>query len=431
VLESCIDVIYDVSALGAGVWRDQGRTGIFRVVQNVARELVRSPGCNLTFCASASFRHLRAAQLYLESDVELRNIPFIYPRWNTIQSIASGLDDRLSAIGTSYDIPLHLKAWRRTLLYSLRFFERTFHRFDPRSLPETGIFHSSFYSLPRRSKIAKKLQRFLTIYDLVPVLAPQFFGNMRHFLHDILASIQPDDWVLCISEATKNDFCDYLKFDPARVFVSPLAASPDIFYPCSSPNAIKSTLARYNIPDAPYVLSLNTLEPRKNIDHTIRCFMRLVREQHLDNLNFVLVGPTGWDYGKILDTIREDPLLKNRIILTGYVPDEDLAPLYSGSLAFAYMSLYEGFGLPPLEAMQCGVPVITSNTSSLPEVVSSAGIMLDPQDEDGLCNAMLRLYENASLREEMSNTSLQQAQKFSWRRCGEETLAAYKSALSS
>jgi len=118
-------------------------------------------------------------------------------------------------------------------------------------------------------------------------------------------------------------------------------------------------------------------------------------------------------------------------VLTGYVPDEELSALYSGALAFIYMSLYEGFGLPPLEAMQCGVPVIASNTSSLPEVVGDAGIMLDPQDVEGLSRAMKELITNVYFNEELARRSAEQAARFKWDRCVEETTAAYRFALKS
>jgi glycosyltransferase involved in cell wall biosynthesis len=122
--------------------------------------------------------------------------------------------------------------------------------------------------------------------------------------------------------------------------------------------------------------------------------------------------------------------VRDRIVMTGYVAEDDLAPLYSGALAFVYPSLYEGFGLPPLEAMQCGTPVITSNTSSLPEVVGDAGIMVDPLDQDALCDALSRVHGSAALRRELSRRSLARARQFSWERCIDQTLAAYRTALS-
>jgi glycosyltransferase involved in cell wall biosynthesis len=143
------------------------------------------------------------------------------------------------------------------------------------------------------------------------------------------------------------------------------------------------------------------------------------------------VGTKGWDFDKIFQELSNLPTLKERVIITGYVADEDLAALYSGAMAFVYPSFYEGFGLPPLEAMQCGVPVITSNTSSLPEVVGDAGIMVAPTDADALCQSMLNLYASSDLRSKMSFKSIEQAKKFSWQNCTEQTIGAYQLALNS
>ena len=189
---------------------------------------------------------------------------------------------------------------------------------------------------------------------------------------------------------------------------------------------------RYGIPPgSPYLLSLSTLEPRKNLAHTIRSFAAIVQSNAAPGLHLVLAGGKGWLFDDIIYEIKlAGTAVRDRIILTGFVEDTDLAPLYSGATAFVFPSLYEGFGLPPLEAMQCGTPVITSNTSSLPEVVGDAGIMLDPKDQDGLCQAMLDVYNKPELRSQMSQKSLAQAAKFSWERCAEETISAYRTAIS-
>jgi glycosyltransferase involved in cell wall biosynthesis len=141
------------------------------------------------------------------------------------------------------------------------------------------------------------------------------------------------------------------------------------------------------------------------------------------------VGKRGQGYENILAHASIGEQLQERVIFTGRVDDEDLAALYSGALCFTFMSYYEGFGLPPLEAMQCGVPVITSNTSSLPEVVGDAGITVNPKDEDALCQAMLGVYRDEHLRAEMARKSLVQAAKFSWDKCVVQTVQGYQKAL--
>ena len=162
---------------------------------------------------------------------------------------------------------------------------------------------------------------------------------------------------------------------------------------------------------------------------TIKCFSRLAQDNALNDLSLVLVGTKGWAFDPIFKEIAANPKIRDRIIVTGYVDDKYLAPLYSGAMMFVYPSFYEGFGLPPLEAMQCGVPVITSNTSSLPEVVGKAGIMIDPEDADALCQAMLTIYDSTEVRQKMSADSLAQASKFSWQKCAEQTINAYKASI--
>ena len=279
-------------------------------------------------------------------------------------------------------------------------------------------------------------RRVLTVYDLIPVLYPELFAHgmaltVKKIFDDILKSIGPDDFFLCISEATKRDLCTHLGIDPSRAAVTPLAASAELFFPVGDREQVSAVASRYGLPaGARYLLSVNTLEPRKNMQHAIRCFSAMVQAERIRDLYFVLVGTKGWRYDDILATIAECNLAADRIIVTGYVPDEELAPLYSGALAFIYPSLYEGFGLPPLEAMQCGTPVITSNTSALPEVVGDAGIMVDPSDEDALSAAMLTLYRQSDAREAMAKRSVERAALFSWSRYTNAVVSGYKAALS-
>ena len=141
-----------------------------------------------------------------------------------------------------------------------------------------------------------------------------------------------------------------------------------------------------------------------------------------------MVGGKGWKYTKIFDLI-EELNLKNEVIFTDYVSDEYLVKIYNAADLFVYPSLYEGFGLPPLEAMACACPVITSNTSSLPEVVGDAGIMIDPNDVDSLTESMLKILTDNQLREEMSRKSLERAKMFSWKKTARETWKVYEDVL--
>ena len=215
-----------------------------------------------------------------------------------------------------------------------------------------------------------------------------------------------------------------------RVFVTPLAVSNN-FYPVNDSDLIKKTLKHYKIDKSPYFLSLCTLEPRKNLDFLIKCFFKLIIENPTLDINLVLVGVSGWKNKTIFIEVQNSPLLKSRVIFTGYVPDQDLSAIYSGAVAFIFPSLYEGFGLPVLEAMQCGTPVISSNSSSLPEVVGDAGILIDPKDEDHLCQAMLDVLTDSNLRESLRKKGLERAKQFSWKKCADQTVEIYKKIIDS
>lgn len=293
------------------------------------------------------------------------------------------------------------------------------------------IFHSPFSPLPDRRNSNTFKNLFLTCYDLIPVLFPHYFE--QPLINQMVAtynSITPQTWVLCISQSTRNDLLNYLgnKVNPQQVLVTELAAS-DIFYQSTDQKSNRKVREKHSIPDAPYILSLCTLEPRKNIEQVVRAFVKLNAEQNINDLHLVLVGTKGWYFDKIFAEISSNAVLRKRIIITGYVADENLAAIYSDALFFVYPSFYEGFGLPPLEAMKCGVPVITSNTSSLPEVVGDAGIMISPASLDDLCHAMLTIYRNPSIQQQMQKKSLERAGLFSWERCGNETVNAYTASL--
>ncbi|MFZ0751992.1 MAG: glycosyltransferase family 1 protein, partial [Pyrinomonadaceae bacterium] len=181
-----------------------------------------------------------------------------------------------------------------------------------------------------------------------------------------------------------------------------------------------------------YFLSLAAPQPRKNLAHLIRCFFRLLEEQPGLDVKLVLAGSKsqGWMYDEVFEAAAAAPKYRDRVAFTGFVADEDLAALYSGALGFIFPSLYEGFGLPPLEAMACGTPVISSDATALPEVVGGAGLMVKPTDEDALCEAMLNLLNDSRLRQELRRKGLERASEFSWQRCAAETVNVYRTAVS-
>lgn len=434
-------IFYDISVLGSGQYNPLARTGVARVVENLAAGLLNYKECNLIFCESISIHILSGCLAYLASHPKFKGIPFAHSSFITVVcnkflELYAMLNARKKNGDATNDgtedkeIVLELM---QSLENSLNLIEGYPYSLNPNQLSKADVYHATFFPIPERVRQVKDVNKIITIHDLIPTLYPQFCGDNEDVrISRTIDSIDPDTWVICVSNATKNDLCNHSKtISRDRLLVTYLAADPQMFYPCQDYNKITSLRKKYSIPDENYILGLSTLEPRKNLDHLIRCYAKVIQQQHIKDLSLVLVGNQGWKYKKILDELSNQHLLKDRIILTGRVADEELAALYSGALAFIYPSFYEGFGLPPLEAMQCGVPVITSNISSLPEVVGDAGILLDPNDTDGLCHSILEIYNRPSLRENMSLKSLEQAKKFSWKKCSQETIAVYKKALAS
>jgi glycosyltransferase involved in cell wall biosynthesis len=178
-----------------------------------------------------------------------------------------------------------------------------------------------------------------------------------------------------------------------------------------------------------YILGVGSIQPRKNLVRLIDSYARLLASRGEERLpKLVLVGKKAWLFGETLRAVEDRGLAEN-IIFTGYVPESDLPALYSGALCFVYPSYFEGFGLPPLEAMQCGTPVITGNRTSLPEVVGDAAIMVDPFDVEEIGAALSQLIDSSELRATLRAKGLVHAQKFSWRETAKLTLGVYEKAF--
>ncbi len=423
-----MNILFDTSALGYAFARPAFRAGISRAVEHLALSLARvceSGDATLTFCAPA---WVHEAFYYTRQDTRLREMPFSYPVFQRLRDTANRTSNAAIQASTGTQKVLWRVARKANSLLE-RLSGNLPCSIDRGRLRDADVYHSTgIVAIPAEIRRRTGLRRFQTIYDIIPLLQPEFFSwGGEALLKGIIESLGPEDQIIAISHATKNDLCDRCGIAPERVIVTHLAADAGIFYPCGDMSRWKAVRHRYGLPDEPYVLSVATLEPRKNLDHLIRCFSQVVREAPSTDVRLVLAGAKGWDYEKIFAASGADGALRDRVTFTGRIEDEDLAALYSHASVFVYPSLYEGFGLPPLEAMQCGVPVITSNTSSLPEVVGEAGIMLAPDDADGLCQAIINVSGSSATREQMRAESLAQAAKFSWERCARETLEAYRS----
>ena len=341
-----MDVLYDVANLGLGFGTPLTRTGIFRATEAYARAALASALLAPRFAALESY----AAEIQLARFD--RETGLLGERRLTGWAGGMEADAAIDLVERVLAADPETGEGRR-LSAELRLANRM-----ARARPLAGrfdVYHSLRQPLAARERVDARA-RAVTIHDMVPFLFPELTEERFVAQHrGILASIDPErDWVVCNSECTRRDFCGMTGMRPERVFVTPFAAAPEIFHPEPDAGRIAAVRGRLGIGDRPYVLSLCTLEPRKNLPRLVRAFFAAVAGGGPRDLLLVLVGPTGWKAEALFASLDERPAWRERVRLTGYVPDSDLSALYSGARVFAFPSLYEGFGLPALEAMQCG-----------------------------------------------------------------------------
>lgn len=269
----------------------------------------------------------------------------------------------------------------------------------------------------------------LTIHDMTSFSHPQCHNTLRQsplYLRLVRSSMKRADVLIAPSEATRKAILEFMpNLEPDRIHVTPLGID-DEFRP-QDPTAVQEMANRLKIPQK-YVLFVGTLEPRKNLTTLVESYRQLIKsgdfEEHL-----VLSGKPGWGYEELLE-LTNSPDLRGRVHLTGYVDQEDLPALYSGAKLFVYPSLLEGFGLPPLEAMACGVPTISSLSSSLTENLENAAILVPPENIPLLSRTMADLLRDPAQRQQLKARGLERARQYRWDETARQTLCVYQLALS-
>jgi glycosyltransferase involved in cell wall biosynthesis len=232
--------------------------------------------------------------------------------------------------------------------------------------------------------------------------------------------------ILTLSEFSRRDVIETYDIDPGHVLVTP-AAAPPAFGPVTNATELRRIRTTYGI-EREYILSLGSIQPRKNLIRLIEAYsyLRQVRPD-LKLPQLVLAGKRGWLDRDIFRAAEQSELSKD-ILFVGYVPESDLSALYSGAICFVYPSYFEGFGLPAVEAMQCGAPVIAGNRTSLPEVLDGAGLLVDPFNEKEIALALARVIEKPDYRDELRVKGLERAKTFNWKTTAQLTLRAYQRA---
>lgn len=277
--------------------------------------------------------------------------------------------------------------------------------------------------------VRKSTPSILFIHDLSHIHYPQFTSprNLAWLNKFVPRSIKRVDKIVTISESSRNDIAEFYKVPKKNISIVYPAVDHNEYKPRSQ-KEVAAVKKKFAI-SKPYILSVCTLEPRKNLIGVLKAFEALP-EVTKERYALVLAGGKGWLDGE-LHAKFEELSKKYTLIKTGYVDDADLPPLYSGADVFVYPAFYEGFGIPPLEAMACGTPVITANNSSLPEVVQEAGIMIKAEDTVALSQQIERVLNDSRLQTKLKNAGLAQAQKFSWQQSAEDFLKIIDSVIKS
>jgi glycosyltransferase involved in cell wall biosynthesis len=260
----------------------------------------------------------------------------------------------------------------------------------------------------------------VTVHDVMTWQHPEWFSraNVIHQRRVLGPALRRAALVLTSSQYSRDRMVDLVGLDPARIAVTPLGVD-ERFTPGDVPADLLSRLGV----ELPYVMTVGTLQPRKNIESAIRAFERLAKQGVEHRL--AVVGARGWRDEQLLAMVAASPV-SDRIMLVGRITDEDMIGLYRGADLFVFPSLYEGFGIPPLEAMACGTPVVSSDRTSLPEVVGDAGVLVDPTDPAALADAIAEVVGSPEGAADLRRRGLERAGRFTWGRCVEQTVAAYR-----
>lgn len=318
---------------------------------------------------------------------------------------------------------------------------------SPANVVPLGLFTPSFISPLKRGR--KRGGRFpsssgqggeerggrpriiATVHDLAIYRHPEWFPAGQGFSIKYLVpkTIQQVDHLIVPSQATARDIQELFHISEEKITVIPHGVEERFFKPSTGSgniNSLNEPPTTYHLPSTPYILFVGTLEPRKNLGRLIEAYAKLPADI-LEKYRLVIAGQKGWKYQEALRQIQmaNDKFQKEKIKVLGYYPGGQLPELLQNAAVFVYPSLYEGFGLPVLEAMAAGCPVVTSRSSSLPEVCGQAGILIDPHSVIELTDAIVRLLQDQSLSRRLAQEGIRRAQEFSWQQAAQKTLDLY------
>jgi glycosyltransferase involved in cell wall biosynthesis len=421
-------ILFDARILRSGFNKSASRSGIYFVAYNIFRNLLKNKSVDVAlYCESAD------VDLYkrlLAEENNFSNIRFYtydkdcFPFCEIYNSYKK---KRTKARKTK---KLFKKLFYQFILTILAPFYHFYkHLYEKNKFFGYNCFLSPMHKIPDEVAECKRIKKYTVLHDVIPlVLTGKVYKHSADsWFTQLINSLNKNDFYICISEYTRKDFLKHCpNMDKDKTFVNYLACN-ERFKP-QNEETIKKVKQKYGIENKKYIFSLGNIEPRKNIVQVLNSFIKFIDKNNINDLYIVLSGAdlramTFEEFEAITEKY------KDKVIRTGYINDEDVAPLYSGAQCFVYTSKYEGFGLPPLEAMSCGCPVIASNATSLPEVVGNAAIKVDCDSEEQHIKAFETYYYDKEKRNEYIQKGLIQAKQFSWDKCCQNIINIMKKNL--
>lgn len=421
-------IIFDGSVFSNIENKNFTRTGIFFSAYHLFLEMLQNKDIEvLLYC---DIQALYAIEKYSQKNETFKGVKNVFRYSKPMRWISYGFYLR-SKLSPKNTIEMF---FAKSFTLILLIFKSIFGILDRLVLPkdEYCVFFSPMQKIPQIFEKNNKIIKFTLLHDVIPILNQKHYTLKRSdWFYKLFYSINPNDYYFANSAYTKEDFIKHCpSIDSNKITVTYLGVNEN-FYPNRDEKNNKIIRKKYHIPqDKLYIFSLCSIEPRKNLLFAVENFIRFIDKHQIQDVVFVLGGGHWREFIKKLENKIEGlGEYRNKIIRAGYVDDEDLSNLYSHSLCSVYLSKYEGFGLPALEAMSCGTPLIASNVTSIPEVVGDGGMLIDPDDDLALQDAFEKIYFDSSFATELSLRGIEQAKKFSWKKCALQMVEEMKSTL--
>lgn len=405
-----LKILFDVTQLVRGIIDSRDRSGIFFVAQNILKELSKRADVDVILLPMA----IDSMDLFYLREKHFHSLK-MFENPSSLDAAFYKIRKILKRTRTFFS---RMPIIRKSLYVIIRFvdiFHTFVHKYDFSKYSSGDYVYFSPNQAPPKEIRKASIKSYIVLHDVIPLLLEEYKEqSQKGWFKKLIDSFGNQDTYFAVSKSTKKDFLSQFPIlKSENLHIISLAAS-DNYKVEKNEAKLNSVKEKYGIPkEKKYIFSLCTLEPRKNQLRAISCFLQFVRKHHLDDIVVVLGGGAGTI---LAQTIKKDieAAGEGAVLPIGYVDDEDLPVLYSYAEWFVFTSQYEGFGLPPLEAMQCGCPVITSNNSSLPEVVGDAGIMIDWDSDEQHVEAYEKYYFDENKRRENRLKGLERAKLFSW-----------------